>query len=102
MRPDGTLRRVKPPRGQLLSTGEEVPSGQSLRTRMLTVEVRHGDINWEALTSAQRAAAAGECAIGMAGFIMWIAPDYKLVCDTFQKKRLEFRAEVDAEHKRTA
>ena len=102
MRPDGTLRRVKPPRGQLLSTGEEVPAGQSLRARMLTVEVRNGDIKWETLSSAQKAAAAGEYATAMAGYIMWMAPDLKLAGEAFRIKRLQLREDVDAEHKRTA
>src|SRR5262249_44034411 len=31
MRADGTLRPAKPPRGLILSTGEDVPRGQSLR-----------------------------------------------------------------------
>jgi hypothetical protein len=69
---------------------------------MLTVEVRHGDIKWETLSTAQAAAAAGEYATAMAGFIMWMAPDLELVRETFKKKRLEFREKVDAEHKRTA
>jgi hypothetical protein len=44
MRPDGTLRPAKPPRGLLFATGEDLPRGQSVAARMLTVEVRPGDI----------------------------------------------------------
>ena len=33
MNRDGSLRPVKPPRGLILSTGEDVPRGQSLRAR---------------------------------------------------------------------
>ena len=39
LRPDGSPRPVKPPRGMILSTGEDVPRGQSLRARMLVSEV---------------------------------------------------------------
>jgi hypothetical protein len=35
MRADTSLRAPRPPRGQLLSTGEELPAGQSLRARTL-------------------------------------------------------------------
>src|SRR6185436_13476176 len=35
MRADATLRPPKPPRGIILSTGEDVPRGQSLRARLL-------------------------------------------------------------------
>jgi hypothetical protein len=42
MRADGTLRPAKPPRGLILSTGEDVPRGQSLRARQLILEVSKG------------------------------------------------------------
>jgi hypothetical protein len=45
MRPDGTLRPNRPPRGFIISTGEDVPRGQSLRARMLVVEVGPGDVD---------------------------------------------------------
>jgi hypothetical protein len=102
MRPDGTLRRVKPPRGQLLSTGEEVPAGQSLRARMMTVEVRQGEINWASMSKAQAAAAAGEYSTAAAGFVMWLANDLEAVRKFFQARRLQFRDKAEAEHKRTA
>src|SRR5262249_34850875 len=44
MRADGSLRPEKPPRGLVLSTGEDVPRGQSLRARLLTLEVSPGDL----------------------------------------------------------
>jgi len=50
MRADGTLRPPKPPRGMVLSTGEEIPKGQSLRTRMLILEISKWDIARGALT----------------------------------------------------
>ena len=40
MRPDTTLRPERPPRALILSTGEDVPRGQSLRARMLALERR--------------------------------------------------------------
>ena len=42
MRADGSLRPAKPPRGLILSTGEDVPRGQSLRARLLVLEVSPG------------------------------------------------------------
>ena len=39
MRPDTTLRPEKPPRSLTLSTGEDVRRGQSLRARMLILEL---------------------------------------------------------------
>lgn len=39
MNPDGTLKSIKTPRGTILSTGEDLPSGHSLRARILTIEL---------------------------------------------------------------
>jgi hypothetical protein len=39
MRVDGSLRPGKPPRGLVLSTGEDIPKGQSLRARTLVIEI---------------------------------------------------------------
>ena len=102
MRADTSLRRVRPPRGQLLSTGEEVPTGQSLRARMMIVEVRAGEIDWGRMSVAQVLAADGTYATAMGGFIIWLASRLDEARRRFQEKRLEIRQEVQAEHKRTA
>jgi hypothetical protein len=55
MRADTTLRPIKPPRGTIVSNGEEVPAGQSLRARMLILEISEDDtINLDILTECQR------------------------------------------------
>ena len=46
MRPDTTLRPEKPPRALIISTREDVPRGQSLRARMMVLELSPGDIRW--------------------------------------------------------
>jgi hypothetical protein len=102
MRADGTLKPARPPRGQLLSTGEELPGGQSLRARILAPEVRKGDVNLDRLTEAQAIAAEGTYAKAMAGFVMWMADQRHEVCAEFQAERLVLRATVDASHRRTA
>src|SRR5262249_54434917 len=56
-RADGTVRPAKPPRGCVLSTGEDVPRGQSLRARLLVLEVAPGEVNWERLSACQKDAA---------------------------------------------
>jgi hypothetical protein len=47
MRPDTTLRPEKPPRALILSTGEDVPRGQSLRARMLVLGLGPGQLDWQ-------------------------------------------------------
>jgi hypothetical protein len=59
LRPDGTMRPPKPPRGLILSTDEDNPRGQSLQARLLVVEVSPSDMKWEYLTTCQAAAAQG-------------------------------------------
>src|SRR5262245_47477428 len=103
MRPDGTLRRARPPRCQLISTGEEVPAGQSLRARMLTAEVGTNDVRWDKLASCQLAGAGGIYAMAMASYIMWLAPQLDRVRGEYEAERQRLRAvAVEGQHRRTA
>jgi hypothetical protein len=77
MRYDGSLRPAKPPRGLILSTGEDVPRGQSLRARLFTLEIGFGDVDRELLTASQRDAAAGVYAQALAAYLQWLAPRYE-------------------------
>jgi hypothetical protein len=73
MRADATLRPHRPPRGLLMSTGEDVPRGQSLRARLLVVEVVAGDIDVSQLGACQRAGADGTYARALSAFVQWTA-----------------------------
>src|SRR5206468_3731005 len=50
-RPDGSVRPARPPRGSIISTGEDVPRGQSLRARLLVLELAPGELDWSRLTA---------------------------------------------------
>jgi hypothetical protein len=76
MRADSTLRPQKPPRGLIVSTGEDIPRGHSLRARLLILDVTPGMIDWGKLTPCQEDAAAGVYAQALAGFVQWLAPRY--------------------------
>jgi phage/plasmid primase-like uncharacterized protein len=79
-RPDGSPRPAKPPRALVISTGEEIPGGQSLRARLLVIEVKKGDIgngDLRGLGPHQEAASSGAYAMAMAGFIQWLAMGYE-------------------------
>ena len=73
LRPDGELRPTKMPRGLILSTGEEVPGGQSIRARLFCLDVPAGAMDWNLLTRCQADAAAGLYAQAMTGFVVWAA-----------------------------
>jgi hypothetical protein len=91
LRSDASLRPEKQPRGTIVSTGEDLPRGQSLRARMFICQVSPGDINREKLTAAQRDAAAGLYAQAMSGFIAWLAPRYAEVSAGLRRERDEVR-----------
>ena len=74
MRPDTTLRPSYAPRGLILSTGEDIPHGESVRARTLILELSRGEVDLDQLTILQQAAADGLLAQAMAGYIRWLAP----------------------------
>lgn len=71
MRADGTLRPMKPPRSQFLSTGEDVPPGESLRARLVIVNAEA--VDKAKLTEAQQAAMSGTYELAMSGYVRWLA-----------------------------
>jgi hypothetical protein len=73
---DGTLGPTRGPRGLILATGEDLPRGQSLRARLLVVEVEDGEVDKRKLTPCQEDAAQGQYAAMMSGFLSWLAPRY--------------------------
>jgi hypothetical protein len=77
LRPDGTRRPVKPPRGQVLTSAEDIPpGGTSMRARTFVVKVTPGDVSITGLTEAQKTAAAGRYAVAMAGYVQSLAIRY--------------------------
>ncbi len=94
LRRDGTPKPYKPPRGLILSTGEDIPQGQSLRARALILEVSQGDIDPDRLTPCQQDAAAGLYAQAMSGFLAWLAPRYDEVRRTLRSEVEALRSEA--------
>lgn len=104
MRPDGTLRATRYPRGIVLSSGEDVPRGLSLLARMVVLQVEPGAVESGALTACQQDAREGRYALAMAAFLRWLAPRYgDLRAGSLAKERERLRqAAVDAgQHRRT-
>src|ERR1035437_1089558 len=103
LRADATMKPPKPPRGLIISTGEDVPKGQSLRARVLIDELELNDIDWYKLTMCQEDAARGFYAEVVASYVSWLAPRYEEVRSNFRIQVAELRAEALASsfHKRT-
>jgi hypothetical protein len=94
LRRDGTLGPDRPPRGQIFSTGEDVPRGQSLRARLMVVEVARDEINISRLTACQQQAADGVYAAANAGWIHWLAGRYDEAVAELTTRRAQLRDEI--------
>ncbi len=103
MRADTSLRPEKPPRGLILSTGEDTPRGQSLRARMLIINVSPGDLDWTKITECQGRAREGVFSQTLASFVSWLSTRYDEVSSGLEGEIHELRQELlDEGHKRTA
>jgi hypothetical protein len=91
MRADSTLRPQKPPRGLMVSTGEDTPRGHSLRARLLILDVAPGMLDWGTLTACQEDAAAGIYAQALAGYVQWLAPRYGAIVQGLPAERRTLR-----------
>jgi hypothetical protein len=92
---NGRPRSGKPPRALVLATGEEVPPGQSIRARLLVVEVRTGDVDRAALTACQQAGQQRRLAESMGSFLSWIAGRYEELQQRRKTRMLELRNHYD-------
>jgi hypothetical protein len=104
---DGTLRGDKPPRALVITTGEDLPVGESLMARILVIRVPEGqglDLSEGApINDAQAAAREGVYALAMAGFVAWLAPGYGELQPTIEQRRNQYGYEVHdlVRHNRT-
>ncbi len=84
---DLTERQTYTPRCLLISTGEFLPTGQSLAARYLVAEVKRNDIDLERLGEAQRSRHL--LAQAMSAYILHLAPELE---GTIEKCRSLFEA----------
>jgi len=77
----------------VLATGEEVPSGQSIRARLLIVEIGPGEVDRTTLSQCQRAGQEGRLAESMGAFVSWIAGNYEGRQQGLQARVLEIRSQ---------
>ncbi|MEQ1633388.1 MAG: DUF3854 domain-containing protein [Planctomycetota bacterium] len=94
MNADGSMRQCRPPRSTPVVTGEQLPSGHSLRARMLIVAVQPADVDLNVLTRVQSAAGDGRLSGSMAAFIQWLAPRLASVRDQLSWRTKNHQAEL--------
>lgn len=91
MNADGSLRPTNYPRGLIVSTGEDMPWGHSLRARLLSLEIEAGKISSELLSQGQILASEGILNKLTAAFICWCAGKMKELKEKLPKRRKELR-----------
>jgi hypothetical protein len=85
------LCTLQAPRALVLATGEDIPKGQSIRARLLIIEVAPGDVNCADLTECQNAARQGQYAASMGAFLVWTANQHDRVQRQFREQAQEIR-----------
>jgi hypothetical protein len=98
MAADGTLRPDYPPRGLILASGEDVPTGHSLAARLLVVQVAPDEVRVSALTRAQQAAQGGRYAAALTGYLAWLAPQLDTLRLTLPRRLAELRVQLGGWH----
>lgn len=94
MNADGTLKATYFPRCLILSSGEDIPIGQSLAARMVISEVNRGDVKLDVLSELQQYASDGVLAKSMAGYLKWLAPQIEDLKKTLPQQKNKLRDEI--------
>src|ERR1039458_9550214 len=100
---NGRLRAAQAPRGLVLGTGEEVPQGQSIRARLVILELGAGEVDRGWLSRCQQAGRDGRLAASMGGFVRWVAGQYEGLQRRLHQRVVQIRSQScgDWGHART-
>jgi hypothetical protein len=90
---NGRLSAPKPPRALVLATGEQVPPGQSIRARLLVVDVAPGEVDRETLSECQQAGQEGQLVESMGAFLGWSAGRYEELQQRLRTRAREIRSQ---------
>lgn len=96
MAADGSLRPSYPPRALVGFTGEDIPRGQSVRARMVLLDVERGDVDKTALRAYQSGPGRGALALAMAGYLRWLAAHFDAISGELPARLAAVRADFDA------
>jgi hypothetical protein len=101
LRADGSLRPVKPPRGTIITTAEDLPRGQSIRARAVICECERGAVDLGVVTDLQSLAERGILAGAMSGYVRWLAPQIEAIQRTFPERLAALRSAFHSSHGQT-
>lgn len=96
-----SLQETMYPRGMIMSTGEDIPTGHSIRARMMILDIAPGDITKNHLTTAQNRRELYE--IATAAWIQYIAREgTRTILDAHTARKTQLRkTHQDVGHSRT-
>lgn len=94
LRPDASAREKYTPRGMVITSGEQLPNGESITSRLFAIEMEKGDVNVEDLSAAQRQADLYKYA--MSHYILWLKENWGQQRDYVKRKWLESRDKATA------
>src|SRR5262249_33663839 len=86
----------------MLSTGTQLPDGESLRARLLVLNVRRWDVKWDGLALLQELAAQGKFATATAGYLRWLAAAGGQQAEYVRTRHIHLRPSLLAVHQRTS
>ena len=104
LKADRSIRESQPPRGFILSTGEEIPEGHSVGARIARINGRESLSTIEEWQSFTKKAVDGVYAQFLSGFICYVAPNIERIKNEAQNEINELIKQVGAgkdQHKRT-
>ncbi|WP_170319802.1 DNA polymerase [Polyangium spumosum] len=96
LKSDCTARSDRPCRALVLSTGEDLPKGESIQARLIALRMKKEDIDLDELTKLQ--AKAHRLPHAMVAYIQWLAPRMEQLKLEVAKKFREFREEMQQEY----
>jgi len=92
MNADTSTRMGYRPRGLDISTGEQLPSGESIMARTFPVEVKREIVDLDRLTKAQNE--QGLLPQGMAGYILWLSEQWETLKGELPQRHRDLRDEL--------
>ena len=94
LKSDTASRKTYTPRGLLITSGEQLPSGHSHTARILSVEINKGDINLKLLSAAQ--AHRHDYSVAMTHYILWLQAHWDELKTTLPGRYQQLRDECQA------
>ena len=91
LRADASPREKYVPRSMVISTGEQIPGGESGASRLFVVELERDQVNLAELSRAQGEAKAGLYSYAMSAYILWLKERWEELEPYIKARWLEWR-----------